>query len=60
MEILETNGWVYEGKGCKCEGSPPIYKKGEYTISIIRSKTFKVRGVKNRLITHRRLDELGY
>lgn len=41
MTLLTSNGWEYIGKGCSCAGSPPMYKKGNFKVIIIRNKSFK-------------------
>ena len=59
MESLLSNGWVISGKACKCSCGGDIYKKGEYSLTITKCKTFKLKQ-NGKLKTHRRLNELDY
>lgn len=59
MELLASNGFAITGKACKCAGGGDIWSKGEYSVIVVRGKTFKLK--KNgKLVTHRRLNELEY
>lgn len=53
MDLLTNNGWTHSGKACKCQGGGDIYKKGKYTLTVLKTK-FKLRGWKY----YRKIDEL--